>query len=243
MERRARGRIAAAAALGTAAALAAILAWPGPRARIRRLLTADRSAEQTAAGLRPRVGPALAAAFAAAPGRAYPPARATLLAIKDERRIELWAPDAAGRMRHVKSYPVLAASGGLGPKLREGDRQVPEGLYRVTALNPQSRFHLSLRLDYPNGFDLAQARRDGRTEPGSDIFIHGGAVSIGCLAMGDAAIEELFLLAHETGPEKLSVIIVPADFRRRDFPPPPGSPAWTAELYAELRAAVVELKE
>jgi murein L,D-transpeptidase YafK len=186
---------------------------------------------------------ALAAAFAAAGGCPYPPARATLLAVKDEKRLELWAPDAAGRMRHVKDYQVLAASGGLGPKLREGDRQVPEGIYRVVALNPQSRFHLSLRLDYPNEFDLAQARRDGRSEPGSDIFIHGGAASIGCLAMGDEAVEELFLLAHETGPAKLAVIIVPADFRRREFPPPPGAPAWTAELYARLRAAAGELRE
>jgi murein L,D-transpeptidase YafK len=146
-------------------------------------------------------------------------------------------------MRRVKDYPVLAASGVLGPKLREGDRQVPEGIYRVPALNPRSRFHLSIRLDYPNEFDLAQALRDGRSEPGSDIFIHGGAASIGCLAMGDEIIEELFLLARDTGLAKLSVIIVPTDFRRREFPPPPGAPAWTAELYARLRAEVGELKE
>jgi hypothetical protein len=224
----------AGAALLAATALAAAAAgW---------LRMSGRTVDRVIASIGPVRHPALTAAFAAA-GAAYPPARATLLDIKDEKRLEVWAPDAAGRMRRVKSYPVLAASGGPGPKLREGDRQVPEGLYRVIALNPQSRFHLSLRLDYPNEFDLAQARRDGRTEPGSEIFIHGGEASIGCLAMGDAAIEELFLLAHETGIDKLTVIIVPADLRKRDFPPPPGAPAWTAELYAELRAAVAELKE
>ncbi|NJN46820.1 MAG: L,D-transpeptidase family protein [Candidatus Competibacteraceae bacterium] len=92
----------------------------------------------------------------------------------------------------IKHYPVLAASGTLGPKLCEGDRQVPEGIYRIKSLNPNSAYHLSLELDYPNAFDLRQAERDGRNNPGSAICIHGKAVSVGCLAMGDTAIEELY---------------------------------------------------
>ncbi|MFQ5569343.1 MAG: murein L,D-transpeptidase family protein, partial [Rhodothermales bacterium] len=125
---------------------------------------------------------------------AFLPQEITLLAMKEERQLELWARDAASAFTFIRSYPIRAASGDLGPKLREGDRQVPEGMYRIVALNPNSRYHLSMKLNYPNAFDLHHAEREGRTAPGSDIFIHGKAVSIGCLAMGDPAIEELFVL-------------------------------------------------
>jgi len=135
----------------------------------------------------------------------------------------------------IKSYRVLGASGGPGPKLREGDRQVPEGIYPVTGLNPDSNYHLALAIGYPNDFDLAMATRDGRTDPGGDIHIHGGDYSAGCLAVGDEAIEELFLLAVRTGPENLCVIIAPhappTPFRR-----PGGAPPWTDELYRTIRA-------
>jgi murein L,D-transpeptidase YafK len=113
----------------------------------------------------------------------------TLIGLKAEKRLELWAPDAAGRPRLIKTYPILAASGGAGPKLREGDRQVPEGLYAIESLNPNSRFHLSLRIDYPNAADRRRAQAEARTGLGGDIMIHGSNVSIGCLAMGDPAAE------------------------------------------------------
>lgn len=216
---------------------------------------AARMAAERASGLRGRAsvadrlaeyGPAartrLAPAFAAA-GVAYPPARLILVGLKDEMRLEVWAADAAGPFRFVHVYPILAASGELGPKLREGDLQTPEGLYKIEALNPNSRFHLSLRLNYPNEFDLYHARREGRSAPGSDIMIHGAAVSIGCLAMGDPAIEELFTLTAETGRENVRVILSPADFRTRgDFQPGPDAPPWTAELYAEIRRELAALQ-
>src|SRR6266542_3867493 len=104
---------------------------------------------------------------------AYPPKQLLLLGLKDERRLLVYAAGADGAFRFVRTYQVRAASGHLGPKLREGDQQVPEGLYRVEALNPNSRFHLSLRLDYPNAFDRQTAKRDGRTNLGGDIMIHG----------------------------------------------------------------------
>ena len=74
---------------------------------------------------------------------------------------------------------------------------MPEGVYRIVALNPNSSYHLSMKLDYPTEFDLSKARAEGRTRPGSDIFIHGKAVSIGCVAVGDDAIEEIFVLVRE----------------------------------------------
>ncbi len=110
-------------------------------------------------------------------GVPYPPTAVTLLGLKEEGRLEVWADG-----RFVRSYPILGQSGVAGPKLREGDRQVPEGVYRIIGLNPNSSYHLSMELNYPNDEDLAQARLDGRDHPGSEIFIHGSNQSIGCLA-------------------------------------------------------------
>lgn len=145
-------------------------------------------------------------------GVAYPPERAALLAFKAERRLELWARDSRAWI-YVKRYRILAASGEAGPKLREGDRQVPEGIYRIVRLNPHSRFHLSMKLDYPNSFDLRYAASEGRRKPGNDIFIHGKARSAGCVAVGDPAIEELFVLVHALGIDNTRVLIAPRDLR------------------------------
>jgi murein L,D-transpeptidase YafK len=109
----------------------------------------------------------------------------------------------------VKKYPIFAASGVHGPKLTEGDRQVPEGVYRVTYRNEKSRFHLALRLDYPNEFDKSHAVGDGRIQLGSDIMIHGSDVSTGCLALGNAGIEEIFALAVDSDIKRWKVILMP----------------------------------
>ncbi len=165
----------------------------------------------------------------------FPPRRAWLLAFKEERKLELWA-QRDGRPAFIRSYRILAASGEPGPKLREGDLQVPEGLYRVLWLNPASSYHLSLRLDYPNGFDRAKASAEGRTDLGGDIFIHGSDVSEGCLAMGDAAIEELFVLAARIGVANMDVVIAPRDLREGPAPASLDSgPEWLPELYATIR--------
>jgi murein L,D-transpeptidase YafK len=95
-------------------------------------------------------------------------------------------------MKLIRIYPIAAASGGPGPKRREGDMQVPEGVYHVARFNPNSRFHLSLGLNYPNKADLIQGNS---SRPGGDIYIHGNQVSIGCLAMTDPKIDEIYSLA------------------------------------------------
>jgi hypothetical protein len=167
----------------------------------------------------------------------YPPTRITLLAIKDEKKLELWTEEADARF-FIRAYPIKAASGIPGPKLREGDRQVPEGIYRLEHLNPNSAYHLSMKIDYPNSFDRQHANREGRTRPGGDIFIHGNAVSIGCLAMGDRVIEELFTLVARTGTANVKVIIAPSDPRQRDILPlADGHPAWVPGLYREITSA------
>lgn len=147
-------------------------------------------------------------------GVPYPPTRVVLRAFKAEKRLDLLAASADGPLRPVLSWPILAASGVSGPKLREGDQQVPEGFYRIELLNPNSRFHLSLRVNYPNPDDLARAREDGRdpAQLGGDIMIHGGSVSAGCLAIGDPAVEELFVLAAHTGLDAIQLEIFPRDF-------------------------------
>ena len=169
-------------------------------------------------------------------GLSYPPKQLTLVAIKDAQQLELYARQSESDVwRFIKAYPVLAASGKLGPKLKSGDYQVPEGVYRIAFLNPNSRFHLSLKLDYPNHFDQKMARSDGRSDLGGDIMIHGNSVSIGCLAMGDEAAEELFVMAALSTKENVTVIISPIDFRTQASPGFALSPPWTAELYASLR--------
>jgi TPR repeat protein len=171
----------------------------------------------------------------------YPPRQVTLVVLKDEARLEVWVDD-AGRRVFVRSYLVRSSSGRLGPKLAEGDHQVPEGVYRIAAFNPNSRYHLAMRLDYPNAFDQARAAADGRTRLGGDIMIHGGAVSDGCLPVGDAAVEELFALAARVGTAHVAVVIAPVDFRRDDFRTAAagttGGVPWLSDLYATIAGAM-----
>lgn len=169
-------------------------------------------------------------------GVAYPPQKVTLAALKDQRVLEVWA-ERDGKRALVKRYPVLAASGKPGPKLREGDLQVPEGVYRADGLNPNSAFHLSIKVDYPNEFDSEHARKEGRTRPGGDIFIHGSAASAGCLAMGDVAIEELFVLVADVGTDNVRILIAPSDPRTGPLPDIEDAPSWLPTLYARIDEA------
>jgi len=167
-------------------------------------------------------------------GVSYPPTAVAFVALKDERRLEVYA-DRGGAWIFVRSYEILKASGGAGPKLKEGDLQVPEGIYAIEGLNPNSAYHLSMKIDYPNEFDLAMAQREQRTDLGGDIFIHGKAASIGCLAMGDEAIEELFTLAHDVRIEHIRVVIAPQDFRAERAISTTNAPDWVNDLYVTLR--------
>lgn len=167
-----------------------------------------------------------------AAGASYPPWSVVIAAFKHERRVEVYAGPTPYQGKLVHSIPMTAASGGPGPKLREGDRQVPEGVYAIEKLNPNSLYHVSLRLDYPNAFDRAMGEADGRRRLGGDIMIHGSNRSIGCIAVGDQAAEDLFVLAADSGLENVTVVIAPRDFRRTgENEPLPGQPAWVRELY------------
>jgi len=161
----------------------------------------------------------------------YPPEKITLISYKSDKVVELWVMK-DGKNHYVKSYIVHKDSGKEGPKLREGDKQVPEGIYGIEYLNPNSKFHLSLKISYPNEFDKRKADIEQRTKPGTDIFIHGKDWSIGCLAMGDEQIEEIFYMVSETGLENVKVIIAPnreVKSTRNDVP------LWTGELYSIIQ--------
>ena len=176
-------------------------------------------------------------------GVTYPPQDIALLAFKKEQHIQLWAKNEAKSWRYVYTYPLTAFSGRLGPKLKERDGQIPEGIYRLTTFNPFSSMHLSMMINYPNNFDRLQASKDGRRELGGNIFLHGKSLSVGCLAVGDKGIDQLFLLAHRVGLNHIQMIIAPNDLRKskpatNNF----AQPRWLPELYKQIGTALNQFK-
>jgi murein L,D-transpeptidase YafK len=113
---------------------------------------------------------------------------------KQEAELEVWKQDRSGNFALLKTYPICRWSGDLGPKVREGDRQAPEGFYNITPgqMNPQSAYYLSFNTGYPNAFDKAL----GRT--GSQLMVHGDCSSRGCYAMTDEQIAEIYSLGRES---------------------------------------------
>lgn len=112
---------------------------------------------------------------------------------KKESELEVWKRNASGRYALLKTYPMCRWSGQLGPKRREGDRQAPEGFYTVTPsqMNPNSAYHLSFNLGYPNALEQAQ----GFT--GSALMVHGACTSAGCYAITNEGVSEVYALARE----------------------------------------------
>ena len=113
---------------------------------------------------------------------------------KEEAELEVWKQDTTRRFQILKTYPICRWSGDLGPKLQEGDRQTPEGFYRVTPelMNPHSSYYLAINIGYPNNFDKANNRA------GSLLMIHGDCWSSGCYAMTDEQISEIYSLARDS---------------------------------------------
>lgn len=169
----------------------------------------------------------------------YPPSAVTLVCFKEEKVLIVFARNGSGKMKQIIVYPIVGTSGSAGPKLKEGDLQIPEGFYKITGLQPNSVAHLALRVDYPNKFDRANAIKDRRKNLGGDIEIHGHWFSTGCLAMGDPIIEELFLLSHDTGCENINFIVAPCDLTWQkpdvEFDK---QPSWLPDLYMQLKTTL-----
>lgn len=186
---------------------------------------------------RTRLEPAFAAA-----GLPYPSDELLIVGLKRERRLELYGRAAEGAYRYLKSYDFAAWTGRLGPKLREGDLQIPEGLYGIDYLNPNSIAHVSLRIGYPNAFERARGEEEGRADLGGDIMIHGKTFgSQGCVVVEDAEVEEIFTLAADLGHTNVRVLLSPYDLRHLPPEIPEGAPAWTGAVYGDLIEAMADL--
>jgi murein L,D-transpeptidase YafK len=178
------------------------------------VMSCEAQDEDRVAAARVRCEAALRGRFAKA-GVDYPAEALFFRAFKREAVLEVWARGAGGPLRLIHVYPWTVNSGGPGPKRKQGDFQIPEGFYRIDAFNPKSRFHLSLRVNYPNASDRV---RSDRERPGFDIYIHGNAMSVGCMALGDEAIEEVYLAALDTGNrEAIPIHIFPAQMQGAEW--------------------------
>ncbi len=219
-------------ALGCTLALLALYHWGGS---LWRPIVAQLRGEKTVTSVLSELEPEMAKRFQTYPdltdGRPI-----ALLGFKAERRLELWKQDSTGEWRFIKSYPFTGFSGRLGPKLRMGDLQIPEGIYGIEYLNPNSSYHLSMKVTYPNEFDREKGKVDGRQLLGDDIFIHGASVTVGCIPVGDDMIEELFYLVAKNGYQSTEVIIAPHNWREKRSWPEIEAVDWEPELYALLAA-------
>jgi murein L,D-transpeptidase YafK len=152
-------------------------------------------------------------------GIRYPAADIFMRIFKRERSLELWVrSEGADQFALLKTYPICALAGELGPKRQQGDNQVPEGFYYIDFFNPRSDFLLSLHVNYPNRRDRAAGAEGVRL--GGDIYIHGGCSSEGCLALTDAGIREVYWLSVEAraaGQRTIPVHIFPARLGNADF--------------------------
>lgn len=168
------------------------------------------------AAARARRGEVVQAAVKAA-GVSWPPKELFIRAVKRNTDggpgvVEVWAGNGTSSpLALVLSHPICRLSGVSGPKTREGDLQVPEGYYSISALNPTSSYHLSLRVDYPNASDRLRNRRRSAIAPlGGDIMVHGSCVTIGCIPIEDEPIEEVYLLVAEVfGKHRVPIHIFP----------------------------------
>ena len=143
----------------------------------------------------------------------WPPTSVFLRSFKYNRELEVWVkndPDKPYKL--FKTYKICMQSGTTGPKRMEGDYQVPEGFYYINDFNPNSNYHLSLGLSYPNASDRVLS---DSVKPGSAIYIHGSCVSVGCIAFRDYEIEELFAIttaARNNGQEFIPVHVFPVRY-------------------------------
>ena len=141
-----------------------------------------------------------------------------LRAFKKEKLIEVWAKDKdKDEYLLLTTYNFCTSSGTLGPKRKEGDNQIPEGFYRIVTFNPESKFHLSLGVNYPNKSDRILG---DTTNLGGDIFIHGDCVTVGCIPITDEKIQELYIMAVDAkaaGNGRVPVSIFPAKLDKANF--------------------------
>lgn len=143
----------------------------------------------------------------------WPPNELYIRSFKYDRLLEVWVKsEDKETFKLFKTYKICMQSGSMGPKRSEGDYQVPEGFYYINEFNPNSNYHLALGLNYPNTSDKILS---DSFHPGNSIYIHGNCVSTGCIAISDAPIEELYILAtyaKESGQDFIPVHVFPVKY-------------------------------
>lgn len=140
-----------------------------------------------------------------------------LIGIKQTKELKVYIKSKSEKKYSLlKKYDFCTLSGELGPKRIEGDGQIPEGLYEINNFNPQSNYHLSLKVSYPNASDKILSNKK---KPGGDIYIHGNCVSIGCIPITDDLIKELYVLCVETKNKgnKIPVYIFPFEMSEKNM--------------------------
>jgi len=141
-----------------------------------------------------------------------------LRAFKTEKKIELWAKNTCDSVYAlIKEFPICEISGEIGPKRRSYDLQVPEGFYRISELNPFSKYYLSMKINYPNASDSI---RGVRGHLGNLIYIHGACESSGCIAIADDKIKELYVYcieAYNSGQKEISITLFPAQLNDANY--------------------------
>lgn len=151
-------------------------------------------------------------------GIAYQNYNLFIRAFKKTQEVEIWVKgENKDTYEHLTTYSFCSTSGSLGPKRKEGDGQIPEGIYYVNHFNPVSNFHLSLGINYPNASDKILS---DPIHPGGSIYIHGNCVTIGCIPITDDKIKELYILAVEAfnnGQQKIPVHLFPDRLTERSL--------------------------
>ncbi len=148
-----------------------------------------------------------------AAGLQWPAYQIYIRSFKYDSQLEVWVRNNNDEpFKLFKTYSVCALAGTMGPKRMEGDYQVPEGFYYINEFKPNSLYHMSLGLNYPNAADKIVSHG---TDPGGDIYIHGSCVTVGCIPIQDYQIEEVYILAmsaKSNGQDFIPVHIFPVRF-------------------------------
>jgi|LakMenEpi03Aug12_release.lakeMendotaPanAssembly.Ray.scaffolds.fasta_scaffold02574_15 murein L,D-transpeptidase YafK len=148
----------------------------------------------------------------------YPCTNILFRGLKANNELELWARNSIqDTFVLIKLYKICALSGILGPKRYEGDKQVPEGFYFISDFKPNSNYHLSMLINYPNYSDLIGGDKD---HPGGDIYIHGACMTVGCLPMTDPIIEEIYIVSMQSraqGQLNIPVHIYPVRYTQKSL--------------------------
>lgn len=172
----------------------------------------------------------------------YPPEKISLVCLKQEKILLFYASDKRNpQPQLLYSFPLSSFSGKIGPKLKEGDLQIPEGFYRV--LNQRADMRLALCVDYPNSFDREKAKQDRRKNLGSDILVHGGSYSTGCVVISSEDMAKVFTAVYDCGCSNTSVLIAPCNLSTTkpdvDFKL---QPIWLPSLYMSIKQKLSRYK-